>query len=375
MQSSRLVVTLNNKMETGFESGINEIYKNSHLINDFVVRPSFLLAPTETLWGTFQNAEENPTVQLKSSMLARKTTVANSTKQVVNNNESQIVQTTETGYEYYLQLPDDVLINAGPWYFSLEIREIPDSATPEQYESISTSDFNTFTVHNSLAGANADGSTPTDLDIAGLYKTATEASAQSAQSAAEAANSAEEAANSAEEAKQAAEDVIESNRAPYIGENGHWYQYDKSLQEFVDTGVNAQGPEWQPYVLTLTGNVGAVTQEQLNSLIGQDGLVAPNCVIRWRKDEDSPFVCLSPIGNFAASGASYLRFSATYRETEGTASAPINTVLSVNTDTKVWGCFEATLVLNSKLQADYATKTYVQEQISASVTSVLNTPV
>ena len=40
MQSNRLVVTLDGNMQIGFERGIQEVYKNSHLINDFVVRPS-----------------------------------------------------------------------------------------------------------------------------------------------------------------------------------------------------------------------------------------------------------------------------------------------------------------------------------------------
>lgn len=33
--------------------------------------------------------------------------------------------------------------------------------------------------------------------------------------------------------------VIESNKAPYIGENGHWYEYDSNAGAFVDTGINA----------------------------------------------------------------------------------------------------------------------------------------
>ena len=71
MQSNRLVVLLNEDMQTAFERGINQVYKNSHLINDFVVRPSFLLSPDQTLWVTFQNAVSNPTVTLKPTLLAR----------------------------------------------------------------------------------------------------------------------------------------------------------------------------------------------------------------------------------------------------------------------------------------------------------------
>lgn len=236
MQSNRLVVTLDENMQIGFERGVNQVYKNSYMVNDFVVRPSFLLEPTQSLWVTFQNSKSKPTVALKAALLAeRKTTVVNSTEQVVDNDVSRITQTTDTGYEYYMQLPDAVLINPGEWYFSLEIREIPNSANPEQYTQIEAGDIAAFTVSDSLAGANEDGSTPTDLDVLGLYNTVITSKNEAVQSATDA-------ANSAKEAQDAAQDVIASNYAPYIGQNGHWFQYNKEEQRYVDTGVSAQGP-------------------------------------------------------------------------------------------------------------------------------------
>ena len=45
MQPNRLVVTLNEDMEIGYYRNIQQVYLNSHLVNDFVVRPSFLLSP------------------------------------------------------------------------------------------------------------------------------------------------------------------------------------------------------------------------------------------------------------------------------------------------------------------------------------------
>lgn len=265
MQSSRLVVTLTDKMETGFESGINQIYKNSHLINDFVVRPSFLLAPTETLWVTFQNAEANPTVQLKSSLMARQTTVANSTEQIVDNNQSQIKQTTETGYEYYLQLPDDILDNAGPWYFSLEIREIPDSANPTQYESISTSDFNSFTVYNSLAGV--PGGTPTDLDIAGLYNTAVSIINQG------------------------------GKVAPYIGEDGYWYVYDVATNSFVRTESKAESVGVAGYQLSYAvGSSGTTIPEEWQDTIPtvpQGSFLWTKVVLMYTDGNSTPFYCVA----------------------------------------------------------------------------------
>lgn len=35
--------------------------------------------------------------------------------------------------------------------------------------------------------------------------------------------------------------VIIRSYSPYIGENGHWYQYDADTKSFVDTGVEARG--------------------------------------------------------------------------------------------------------------------------------------
>lgn len=258
MQSNRLVVTLDGNMQIGFERGIQEVYKNSHLINDFVVRPSFLLQPTETLWVTFQNAATNPTVTLKPTLLERRTTVANSTQQVVDNDVSQITQSTDTGYEYYMVLPDDVLMNEGQWYFSLEIREIPDESKPTAYTAIDTSDIASFTVSNSLAGVGTGGSTPTDLDIAALYNSANTAANNANESAAQA-------AQSAEDAKNAADGIIATNYAPYIGSNGNWFQFSKESMSYVDTGVAAQGPQGTQ------GEIGPQGVQGLQGIQGETG--------------------------------------------------------------------------------------------------------
>lgn len=218
-QSNRLVVSWNiesDKQSIQFVDGIDAVYLNSYLVNEFVVRLSSLLAPTQSLWVTFKNGVSNPTVQLKPALLAeRRITAANST-------------------EYYMILPPDVLAIAGAWDFSLEIREIPDSANPTVYSAILTSAIESFTVNNSLAGAT--GGAPTELDILGLYNTAQSAAAQ-------AGNSATDAAASAKEAQEAAQDVIAGDHAPYIGANGNWYEYSKEQQAYVDSGVPAQGPQ------------------------------------------------------------------------------------------------------------------------------------
>lgn len=37
--------------------------------------------------------------------------------------------------------------------------------------------------------------------------------------------------------------LLSLSKAPYIGENGNWYQWDKSLNIFADTGIPAQGEQ------------------------------------------------------------------------------------------------------------------------------------
>lgn len=45
-----------------------------------------------------------------------------------------------------------------------------------------------------------------------------------------------------------AEDTVQidnsgAGKSPYIGENGNWYEYDDQTKVFVDTGIQAEGPE------------------------------------------------------------------------------------------------------------------------------------
>lgn len=35
--------------------------------------------------------------------------------------------------------------------------------------------------------------------------------------------------------------IIKKGYSPYIGDNGHWYEYDVDTKNFVDTGIPAQG--------------------------------------------------------------------------------------------------------------------------------------
>lgn len=250
MQSNRIVVVLAadgvSGLDISYGKNINTMYLNSHLNNEFVVRPNFLLGASETMWVTFTKGD----VSTKPLMLAlRKTTVENSTRQVVDGTESTIEQTPDTGYEYYLTMPDVVLQNAGQWSFSLTISELPVDVTykgtvatvaalpaggtlgdtywvsgTSQYEywngstwvvlnivAISTSDVGTITVNASVAGD--IGGTATDLDIQVLYSFVV--------------------------------GVLNnlSDYLPKVGANGNWYVWNSDSNGYVDSRMRADGTQ------------------------------------------------------------------------------------------------------------------------------------
>lgn len=202
-QSNKLVVQINDDMEISYESGIDTVYLNSYLANEFVVRPDFPLSPGETMWVTFAQTGATP---LNAIMLAqRESTKANSTKQVVTvddagNEQSDIEQTDETAYEYYTELPQTVADNVGQWGFSLDIRAIPDTAQPTKFTTVWTSDVGSFVVNNSLA--DVEGGTPNEVTVANLYKVALD-------SVTEAKTAAETATEKAQEAKDTVSGAIE----------------------------------------------------------------------------------------------------------------------------------------------------------------------
>lgn len=172
--SNRIVVILNADMDISYGENISKVYLNSYLTKEFVVRPTFVLGPAQSLWVTFANNETLSAATLKTepTLLAyRPTQTDEGTREVTNDAASvtQIEQIPETGAEYFLQIPQAVLDVASTWYFSLEVREIPDTNNPQAYTAISTSDVGSFIVNNSLA--RSDGSAPTNLDILSLYNT------------------------------------------------------------------------------------------------------------------------------------------------------------------------------------------------------------
>ncbi len=249
MQSNKIVVILANDGVSGlavsYGKNINTVYLNSHLYNEFVVRPNFTLGAGQTMFVTFTQGALSTKPLL---LAARQTTKQNSTQQVVDGTSSTIEQVPDNGWEYYMQLPDVILKNVGEWKFSLTIAELPvdvnykgtvaavanlpssgnsvgdtyyvTGATSYYYWSgtawamltiaaLSTSDIGTFTVNASVAGD--IGGTATDLDIVALYSFVV--------------------------------NVVDnlSDYLPKIGDNGNWWIWNSTAKGYVDTNINAEG--------------------------------------------------------------------------------------------------------------------------------------
>ena len=199
MQSNRLIVTLNKEMQIGFERGLNQVYENSNLVNEFVVKPSFLLETGQSMLVTFKNAKSNATLTLKPTLLAKRAiTAACSDEQAIDNDVAQMQQTVSSGYEYFTMLSGDVMRFPGEWYFSIQICQLPEGTSYSDEDitkltQVKTSDIAGFTVYSSLAGAGPNGSAPSDFDVLALYQSAESAVAAAAASANNAATSATEA--------------------------------------------------------------------------------------------------------------------------------------------------------------------------------------
>ena len=208
MQSNRIVVMLAadgiSGLDISYGKNINTIYLNSHLNSEFVVRPAFLLGASETMWVTFSKGETSTRPLL---LAQRQTNDGNNSRQVVDGTESTIEKIPDTGYEYFIDMPDVVLQNIGEWKFSITITELPvdveykgqvnatsdlpssGNAVGDTYwvggsvnsyyywngsawavlniVAVSTSDVGTITVNMSVGGQ--IGGYATDLDIQVLY--------------------------------------------------------------------------------------------------------------------------------------------------------------------------------------------------------------
>ena len=69
--------------------------------------------------------------------------------------------------------------------------------------------------------------------------------------------------------------VAEGGKSPYIGENGHWYEFNDQSQEFVDTEVNAQGPQGETGATGPQGPIGATGATGPQGPKGDTGATGP----------------------------------------------------------------------------------------------------
>lgn len=275
MKSNKIVVVLGGESTTGsglavsYARNINTMYLNSHLYNEFVVRPQFELGTAETMWVTF--TRKGATKPLKTLLMAaRKKT--EDVVQVVDGTSSTTEKTSYDGWEYYLRLPDAITLWAGAWQFSFTIAELPyvvkykgtvdttddlpasGNAIGDTYfvgeedkyyvwsgtawgeltvTAVSTSDVGEFTVNASVS---APLGAPTDLDIQVMYSQIV--------------------------------DMLQNtqNYLPKIGDNGNWQTYTSS--GYVDSGVRADGTQ----MFTVTSGTTITTAS--NQLVAVSAIVA-----------------------------------------------------------------------------------------------------
>ena len=250
MKSNKIVVVLGGESSEGsglavsYARNINTIYLNSHLYNEFVVRPQFELSPAETMWVTF--TRKGATKPLKTLLMAaRKKT--EEVEQIVDGTSSTTEKTSYDKWEYFLKLPDAITLWQGAWQFSFTIAELPyvvkykgtvdstdelpasGNAIGDTYivsemskyyvwsgtawseltvTAVSTSDVGEFTVNASVS---APLGAPADLDIQVMYSQIV--------------------------------DMLQNtqNYLPKVGENGNWQTYTSG--GYVDSGVRADGTQ------------------------------------------------------------------------------------------------------------------------------------
>lgn len=250
MKSNKIVVVLGGESTTGsglavsYARNINTMYLNSHLYNEFVVRPQFELGTAETMWVTF--TRKGATKPLKTLLMAaRKKT--EDVEQIVDGTSSTTEKTSYDGWEYFLKLPDAITLWQGAWQFSFTIAELPyvvknkgtvdttsdlpasGNAIGDTYfvselakyyvwsgtawgeltvTAVSTSDVGEFTVNASVS---APLGAPADLDIQIMYTQVLNF-------------------------LQHTEEYL-----PKVGENGNWWLY--TADGYKDSGKRAYGTQ------------------------------------------------------------------------------------------------------------------------------------
>lgn len=220
--SSKLVLLLDpSKRTITFSEGITQVNAHSNLTNEIVVRPVEGDSPCnllvgQSLWIRLEY-KATPTLRVEDCMLTKRlVTKPVTTTEIITDNSATGLSSKETTtqqptqqYEYYMQLPQAVLQNAGEWLFALSIRVASDD---DRQVVASTGNYSLF-VYDSLVGSN--GNKVTEQTVLSMY----------------------------EFTDDVLNAFVQNNGfAPYIGDNGNWWQWDNDLKLFVDTGVLARVP-------------------------------------------------------------------------------------------------------------------------------------
>ena len=301
MQSNRIVVMLAadgiSGLDISYGKNINTMYLNSHLNSEFVVRPAFLLGASETMWVTFSKGETSTRPLL---LAQRQTNDGNNSRQVVDGTESTIEKIPDTGYEYFIDMPDVVLQNVGEWKFSITITELPvdveykgqvnatsdlpssGNAVGDTYwvggsvnsyyywngsawavlniVAVSTSDVGTITVNMSVGGQ--IGGYATDLDIQVLYNFVLR---------------------------------VLNRLSDYLPKivDGYWWVWNSDSKAYVNSGEVASGLTYQSDITAISaptsGNTIATTPSYFNRtpIVGEYFMAVVNYVVTG-----DTYVCL-----------------------------------------------------------------------------------
>lgn len=237
IQSNRLTVLLDaDTMELAYFKGISQINLNSYLHNEFVVRPNKNLLATETFWATFKNAGTTVTPIL---MTQRPVNEVEDISSTTPNTPPSADTPPLSPYEYYIPLPAAVMEVPGSWNFSLAVR-VYDEAGSEEFKEIATTSVYDFTVSASLMPSSTSKYL-SDESAAALYQQALEMMKQ----------------------------------APYIGENGNWFEFDAETAKFVDTGVDAHGIQGETGPKGDTGPEGSQGPKGDTGAQGLQGIQGP----------------------------------------------------------------------------------------------------
>ena len=165
---NRLVLYLNTqRMTFSFDTGLSTLNANSLLANEFVVRPTRELDTDESLWIQFHKEgqpEQEPLIMTKRRIQPTVEEVETANFFVTE------IDKSDSGWEYYIDIPPAVMMVAGEWQFALAIRVVDDLEDMSNYVQVDTtsSENATFIVKNSIIKPN--GSIAKSADIALLWK-------------------------------------------------------------------------------------------------------------------------------------------------------------------------------------------------------------